>query len=60
MADDSVLDPQDSNHGFNSASSFTEDAFEHSNRIWQIFAECRLEGQPYPDLDTLDRLIGDS
>ena len=57
MADDSIMDPSRTNSGLNSAPSFEEDAFEQSNRIWQIFIERRLEGRPYPDLATLDHLV---
>lgn len=59
MADNSVVTPNGTNRGFDSVSSFSEDAFEHSNRIWQIFVECRSEGRPYPGLEVLDRLIND-
>lgn len=59
MTDDSTMDPSRTNSGVNSTPSFAEDAFEQLSRIWQIFAECRLEGQPYPDLATLDRLTND-
>mgnify|MGYP000713447964 CR=1 FL=1 len=59
MTDDSTMDPSRASSKFNSTPSFAEDAFEQSSRIWQFFAECRLEGRPYPDLATLDHLTDD-